>query len=164
MRIRLFAALLALATLIGLASAMPAAAACPYTGNTSGYDSSAMVSALNDICAAVVPGTGSGGAIAPTVSAAAEGSHVLKASAGNLYSASDTPTVSGFLLVFDATSAPADGVVTPIACFVAPANITTSVEWSVPLRAATGIVLVHSTTGCFTKTVSTTAFLSGQWQ
>lgn len=30
--------------------AMPAVAACPYTGNTSGTDSAAMLNVLNDIC------------------------------------------------------------------------------------------------------------------
>ena len=40
---------------------------------------------------------------------------VLKASAGNLYSLSlSVTTVSGYVLVFNATSAPSNGAVTPV--------------------------------------------------
>lgn len=99
--------------------------------------------------------------IAPVVSGSAESSHVLKASAGNLYTLQVTSgTTAGYVLTFDATSAPADGAVTPKHCFVLPASSSVSLSWSTPAAFATGIVAVFSSTGCFTKTASATAFFS----
>lgn len=102
-------------------------------------------------------------AITPIVSAAAEGSHILKASAGSAYRVSTTTGASaGYVMVFNATSAPADGAVTPIVCRVIAANTSVELDWStVPKAFATGITVVFSTTGCFTKTVSATAFFEG---
>lgn len=105
--------------------------------------------------------------IAPVVSASLEGSHVLKASAGNLYDAYvTTGTTPGYLMTFNATSAPGDGAVTPIDCIQAPPSQTTALFTlaSPPEVFSTGITIVFSTTGCFTKTISATVFFHGRIQ
>lgn len=115
----------------------------------------------------VAPTSTAAAAIVPVVSTAAEGSHVLKASAGNLYGVYATVGASaGYLMVFNATSAPADGAVTPLVCVPVAANQVTSFSFpgGVPARFGTGITAVFSTTGCFTKTISATAFISGMVQ
>ena len=111
------------------------------------------------------PTSASASAITPVVSASAESNHVLKGSAGNLYGVAVTPTVAGYLMVFNATSAPADGAVTPTECVAVPANATVSLTFSViPEAYSTGITAVFSSTGCFTKTASATAFFKGNVQ
>lgn len=115
-----------------------------------------------------VPSSSSAVGIAPGASTALEASHVIKASAGNLYSLQvETTTVGGCLMVFNATSAPADGAVTPaLAPLPVGANSFASVSFS-PGPAAylgTGIVAVFSSTCGFTKTASATAFFSWQAQ
>lgn len=112
----------------------------------------------------IAPTAGAAAGITAVVSAAAEGSHVLKASAGNLYSAYvTTGATAGYFMIFNATSAPADGAVTPIHCIQAPAMQSTSLSFNPgPAEVfSTGITAVFSTTGCFTKTISATAFLHG---
>lgn len=115
----------------------------------------------------IAPSSGSAVAITPVVSASAESSHVLKSSAGNLYSvyAVNLTATSGFLQVFNATSAPTDGAVTPIECIQLPPLATSSINYgsAPPARFSTGIVaVVSSATTCFTKTTGTiTAFIHG---
>lgn len=97
----------------------------------------------------------------PVVSTAAEGSRVLKASPGTLYALYITSGASaGYIMTFNATSAPADGAVTPINCVVIAANATIALSFAPhpPEYYSTGITAVFSTTGCFTKTISNTAF------
>lgn len=104
-----------------------------------------------------------GAAITPVVSSAAESGHVLKASAGSLYGLNVTTGASaGYVLIFDATSAPSNGAVTPKKCYYVPSVSTLGASWDVPAAFATGITVVFSTTGCFTKTASATAFFSGE--
>jgi hypothetical protein len=113
--------------------------------------------------------------IGAQVSAAAESSHVFCNAAGtggaqkapcfirSLYVT--TGAAAGYLMVFNAVSAPADGAVTPAECVIAPANSTVSVDFGETTRAyVTGLVAVFSTTGCFTKTASATAFFNGRVQ
>lgn len=103
-------------------------------------------------------------ALAPVVSAAVEGTHVLKGSAGNLYGLVVTnTTVAGYVMVFNATTAPADGAVTPIYCLPIGINQTVSLTGpsTIPISFSTGISVAFSTTGCFTKTVSATAMFTG---
>jgi len=105
--------------------------------------------------------------LAAIASTALEASHVLKASAGSLSTLSvTTSSAAGYLLLFNATTAPADGAVTPAACFGSiPAGVTFSLAWpSASLSFSTGITAVFSTTGCLTKTSSATAYFSGQVQ
>lgn len=102
-----------------------------------------------------------------SATAAAASSLVLKAAAGVLYGFQVTTGASaGYVMVFDATSAPADGAVTPVKCYSVPATTTMAASWgSSPLTFATGITVVFSTgANCFTKTASATAFISGEAQ
>jgi hypothetical protein len=107
------------------------------------------------------PTAAAANAIVPVATSAVAGSLVVKASAGNLYRASITTGGSaGYLMGFNATSAPADGAVTPLLCRVVAANSTLTLSFAeMPSRFGTGITLVFSTTGCFTKTVSATAYI-----
>ena len=113
----------------------------------------------------LAPDAGPTTGIAPIATSAAASALVVKSSPGNLYGFSVTSGASaGFVLVFNATAAPADGAVTPAACYAIAANSSLSVSWQPgpPLWLDTGITLVFSTTGCFTKTASATAFISAQ--
>lgn len=106
-------------------------------------------------------------AIAPTRSVAAEGSRIFKASPGNLYSlVTTTGATPGFVLLYDATTAPVDGAVTPQACYVVAASTTYVIDFTPgpPARFNTGIVAVFSSTGCFTQTTSATAMFMGYFQ
>jgi len=111
----------------------------------------------------IVPNSNPDGAIAIAPSTAIESNHVFKASAGNLYRVALTNGASaGFLLVFNATTAPADGAVTPRICRAVQANGSVEVDHSgAPDYFDTGIVAVFSTTGCLTKTASATGFFEG---
>lgn len=109
-------------------------------------------------------------AITPVVTAAAANNLVLKASAGNLYSAyaTNVTATAGFLLVINATTAPADGAVTPLECVPLPASGNASISYSPgpAARFSTGIVaVVSSGANCFTKTTGVvTAFIKGMVQ
>lgn len=118
----------------------------------------------------IVPSSSSAIGITPVVSAAAEASHVLKAGAGNAYSiyATNLTATAGFLQVFNATSAPVDGAVTPIACAPLSGNGIASVQYAPgpPGVFSTGITaVVSSAATCFTKTTGViTAYISGSVQ
>ena len=94
-------------------------------------------------------------------------SQVIKASAGNLYSfeVSADSTLSAaawWILIFDAASDPGNGGVTPRKCYAqVPGSTSASYIWTVPISFSTGIVIVASTTGCYTETQSAHAFISG---
>jgi hypothetical protein len=106
----------------------------------------------------------------PIVSTSLEASHVFKAAPGILYSsyASNlTGGTSGNLLILNATSAPADGAVTPIVCVPFSGGVASANYADIPPASfTTGIVaVVSSATSCFTKTTGTlTAFISGMVQ
>lgn len=88
---------------------------------------------------------------------------VLKAAAGNLYGFNVVAgAVPGYLMIYDAVAAPGDGVTTPK--YAIPVGATSGVDRSfiIPLRFATGIVMVFSSTGPLIKTASATAFLAGE--
>lgn len=102
-----------------------------------------------------------GGPATPVVSASAEGSHVLKASPGCLLSMYVVGgAAAGFIMVFNSTTVPADGAVTPIECVPIAANSYQYINFAPlpPEWFSTGISAAYSTTGCFTKTVSSGAF------
>lgn len=101
-------------------------------------------------------------AVAPAASSSVGNSLILKASGANLYSFHVTSGASaGYILLFNSATVPADGAVTPVGCWALAANSTFSTGYHVPARLSNGAVLVFSTTGCFTKTASATAFFSG---
>jgi hypothetical protein len=110
-----------------------------------------------------------GPAIAPTVSASAEGTHLFKSTAGQVkgcYAVNLTST-AGFLLLIDATSIPADGAVTPVAVVPLPANDVAEISGAIlsALQFNSGIVAVlSSATTPFTKTTGViTGFISCQF-
>ena len=89
---------------------------------------------------------------------------VAKNSTNSLYSFSVTSGASaGYVMLFNATAAPADGTVTPVYCFPLAANSSLTQSFGgTPVAMNTGTVIVFSTTGCFTKTASATAFIAAQ--
>lgn len=106
--------------------------------------------------------------LAPTVSTTYTATKVLQASAAVIKSLSITSTsASAFVMVFNATSAPADGAVTPAKCFQFNGPNTVAVDWGLhPLKLATGATVVISTgADCLTKTTGVaTAFFDAQVQ
>lgn len=78
--------------------------------------------------------------------------------------------VSGYALIWDATSVPADGAVTPGGCFPVqppvaggPNSFTSMANTPAGVMVNNGIAIAFSTTGCFTKT-SSAAFISINYQ
>jgi hypothetical protein len=105
-------------------------------------------------------------AITPGASSALETGHVLKASAGNLYSLYVmTTSVAGFLMTFNAISVPADGPVTPVECIPVGPNsiVAVGVDGSPPDHYSAGIVAVFSTTGPFVKTTTVSGYGMGPY-
>lgn len=97
-------------------------------------------------------------------SAALEASRVVKPSNGNLYWLTvDITSASGWLMLFDAVTVPADGTVTPL--YAVPVTFDSANSFgfasleiqSLPMHFKNGICAVFSTTGPFTKTASATA-------
>ena len=104
-------------------------------------------------------------------------SSTLKASGGTLvgFQANNTNTSSRWVLLFDANAVPSDGTVTGCAttastrpclakAYQIGASSTIGVSWSpgpFPLF-TTGIILVCSTTGPFTKTATSDCVFSGE--
>lgn len=113
-------------------------------------------------CAAGEPAFAQQSGVIPQVTPVPASSLVLTGGARTLLAAAVTPTAAGFLLVFDAAAAPADGAVVPAACYAAAANVTTGVTFAPPLYARTAWTLVFSSTGCFTKTASAVAYISAE--
>lgn len=126
----------------------------------------ATAAGLGVAAVAPVPTSSANAAIAPTSTSAAASSRVFKASAGNLYSMELVPgAVSGFLMLFDATSAPVDGAVTPLKCYNVTAGQTLAMAFPTPIRFGTGITAVFSSgADCYTKTAQNANFISGDVQ
>jgi hypothetical protein len=102
---------------------------------------------------------------APVASTAAEACHVLKASAGILYSVGGLAGQAEYFMLFNATSAPADGTVTPVWWGQAGAAGYWGVSFPNPLSLSTGVTVCASSTAPFTKTaISTGNVFSGQVQ
>ena len=108
--------------------------------------------------------------ISPIVSTSAEATHVLKAKPGNLYSvyATNISGTAGWLVVLNATTAPADGAILPLDCVYLPASQTGWLNFNPgpPKPYSVGItVVLTSANTCFTKTTGTiTGFISGSVQ
>lgn len=96
---------------------------------------------------------------------------VVKAAPGDLYSfdvSADATLSAGAwaVLIYNATSAPGDGTVTPAKCYLLPAG-TTTLTGAFPNAPAftTGIVIAVSTgQTCYTQSSSTHAFLSADYE
>lgn len=106
--------------------------------------------------------------LTPLPSATTEASHLFKTSSGILSQLTVTiGATSGFVLVYDAVIAPANGAVLPKGCFPVTSNGTNgsiSIRFSPPWQFTFGVVTAFSTTGCFTQTLSTTAYFVGTVQ
>lgn len=108
--------------------------------------------------------------VAPVVSSAVETGHVIKASAGNLYdfnvSADSTLSAAAWwVMIFNSTTVPAAGSVTPVKCYALPVGATSiSAAFPTPLYLSTGISMAVSTNGCFTKADSAHGFISANAQ
>ena len=103
--------------------------------------------------------------VTPVVTAVAAKNILLKGSAGVLDSLFVSSSASGYALVYDAAGAPADGTVTPLLCFPLLATggaYATAQVFPNPVRFVNGCVVVCSSTGPFTQTSQTTAFIAGQ--
>lgn len=108
------------------------------------------------------PATGASAGLASTGTAVAGSTALLKTAPGNFYGATCCSTgAAGYLMLFDATAAPADGAVTPRKVWPVAAGGGIEVGYAVPLRMTVGAVLVFSSTGPFTKTAAN-AFVSGE--
>jgi hypothetical protein len=108
----------------------------------------------------IAPTAGSAAAPSNYVSGAAESGHAaVKSGAGNLYGLYCYSTAAGLCMVFNSTTVPADGAVTPIECVPVSANNFSAFDRTIPDQYATGISIAFSTgTNCFNKTASATAF------
>ncbi len=123
------------------------------------------------ITATFGPSSASTAGVAPSATAALASSLILKGSAGNLYalevSADATlAAATWYVMIYNATSLPGNGAITPAKCFTVPAgSYTFAAGWgAIPAYFSTGITVGVSTTGCFTQTASVHAFISGEVQ
>lgn len=80
------------------------------------------------------------------------------------------PSVAGYAMAWDATSAPADGAVSPAGCWPVsppaaggPNPYVSMANSPAGVLVSTGITVAFSTTGCFVKTASA-AFISINYQ
>lgn len=133
---------------------IPGDTACP-AGNTTAP------TGVTPVATAIDPGT------TIVKSSALESNHVLKSSAGNLYSVYvTTGAVQGWLLTYNGTAAPtaAGAAIAPVDCVYAAANATTGIAMggAPPDPYATGIVVIFSSSGCLTNTASATAYFKGR--
>ncbi len=119
---------------------------------------------------ALAPTAAAAAGITPVVSTSLENSHVLKAGAGNVYSvyaAALTGGTSGFLVLLNATSAPVDGAITPLAIAPFSGGVAIINYAGLPPGVfSTGITaVVTSASTPFTKTTGVlTAYISGMVQ
>lgn len=143
-------------TLLALFFAMPLQAQTTAQQVTPGYLGTTGCPGANIPCFAP--------SATPVNSAATESSHILKTGAGTLFGLSVTSSAAGYILIYNATSVPSNGAVTPVACYYLSSGPgTLGIAFApFPLTMSTGITAAFSTTGCFTQTLSTTAFFSAQ--
>lgn len=110
---------------------------------------------------------GSGATVSQAKTAAAASSLVAKAGAGSLVSISGSAANGSYIMLFNATSAPADGAVTPDKCWGPMSTAGPfAFGWgpSPFFVMSAGITVVSSSTGCFTKTATNAAFLAAEYQ
>lgn len=132
-----------------------------YPAGTVGSPATAALSNIN------LPSPSVSAGIIPTSTSILSANQIIKAAPGNLFSfevAADS-TLSGaawWVMIYNSVSAPADGAVTPSKCYAMPSGTTNyKAEFPFPPFFSSGITISVSTTGCFTKTASTHAFISG---
>lgn len=170
MRHALLAAASLLALLAGSAEAAPnttglVVTTCGSTQMQPGNPGPFTVDQYGNTCTtATAPTPTPTGGLALGASTAAEASHVIKSGAGNLYSLQANSSASGYVMLFDATSLPADGAVTPLLAL--PVSTFLSMSWGglPPAHFSTGIVAACSSTGPFTLTSASVCNFTWQVQ
>jgi hypothetical protein len=101
--------------------------------------------------------------VAAVSSTAVESSHVICAAGCSFYGGQvTTGGTAGYAMLINATTAPSNGAVTPALCQQIAANSTVNLAPAAPVSFSTGLVALFSSTGCFTLTLSATAFFSLQ--
>ena len=138
-----------------LALALTAAGAAHADPTVQLYHDGGVASTTNPL--PTVPGTSAAIGITPGASTAAEAGHVLKASAGALYSvyACSLTATAGWLDVVNAATVPADGAVTPSEAVYLPPSGCAQVDYGSgpPDIFSTGIsAFVSSNASPLTKT------------
>jgi hypothetical protein len=102
----------------------------------------------------------------PNATGAATTSLVLATSGKKLFSWQVQAGASaGYVLIYDLPADPGNGTgMAPKKCYAIAANsfLSSGMAGGPALQFANGIVIVFSTTGCFTETQSSTAFISGE--
>lgn len=175
-RLALGAALIALPTTAAQAQTAPilvtvvAACGTPPSTYSAGQNRAATMDTTGAFCtgSSVSIGAVSITAVTPVVTSALAANLVVKASAGSLHSfdVSADSTLSAapwWVMIYNLTSAPSDGAVTPTKCYALPSGATSiGGAFVAPVTFTTGIVIGVSTTGCFSKTASTHAFISAE--
>lgn len=127
----------------------------PLTCDSSGANCAPMPGGASAPSASATSG------VAPASTPVASASLVAKATAGNLYGYNVTSAATaGYILIFNSATVPADGTVTPAMCLPLAANTGIDQSYRTPEYYSAGVTLVFSSTGCFTKTASATAFIS----
>lgn len=99
-----------------------------------------------------------------TPSAASQSSYVMSTAPCGVENFSvNTTTTPGWVMLVDATAAPSNGAITPVVePWQVPANSTLEINANPPIKMTTGAVVVFSTTGPRTLTLSATASFSGR--
>jgi len=119
------------------------------------------------LCALAGDGKSCVPSLFPITSSALAANQVVSSLPSNLWSfeVSADSTLSAaawFIMIYDATAAPVDGAVTPVKCYAMASGTTFySASFTIPIQFINGITIGVSTTGCFTKTASVHAFISG---
>lgn len=157
----------ALAVASGLTNQVVNAVTRQYNGSTLDRARSMQGAASTGLGTAAVeraPSTNAAAAIAPNATAAAASNVVLKSSGANVHSINAvTGASAGVVFLFNATSIPANGAVTPVKAWIVAANSSLDKAFNPPLRLGTGATLAFGTgTDPFSLTASATAFLSGE--
>ncbi len=108
--------------------------------------------------------------VVPQASVVAEATHVVSAVPALLYGASvSTGAVAGWFMILNlaADAGGSGAAVTPLKCqeVAAHSTVTFTPDTNTAWNFTNGIILVFSTTGCFTETIgSATAFFSWQME
>ena len=129
----------------------------------------ALIGALGLACIAIAAQAQEPGRnMVRVVSSAAEGSRQLCDAKCVVFAPYVTTGASaGFLMIFDQASAtaPSDGAVTPVDCIQVAATSSAGPPFPLTGKPYTnGALAVFSTTGCFTKTISATAYFHAERQ
>lgn len=140
---------------------------CGAATYTAGTDAPTLQDTSGNSCTVAAPQSGAANALTPiSPSGTLESNHVVCAAACNAYGFQvNTTTAAEWVMLFNATTAPVDGAVTPARWYQVPANGTLIVDMTdggIPIRFTTGWTLVCSTTGPFTKTASALCTFAGE--